>query len=852
MSIFPSRNQAVDSVNQRIDQLNSVRAKVEDNFSAAPNSLTAAFRDLGIQSGSKKPDGSIASILPSNSSLISGFVEKVTGKKLEAAADLLTNGQSSLNDTAKDKTHTKSGSSFEKLVSNPLLNFASYSPMWTMACLTKEQFNNPALYRNKDANLTGVIFSSGGRYNDQRAKTFSGVPEYFVNNFQMTSIISATPKTGNQNAIKFSFEIIEPYSMGLLLQSMQTAAISNNYANYLDNAPYLLKLDFLGYDELMNVYKVVKPKYFVMKLTSVKFEVNEGGSKYKVEGVPYNHIGFSDIHNITYTDMKLTGSNVKEACDNLMKVLNDNEKNLVDEKKIGIADEYVVEFPTEAETSQIFSKPAPEATSAVTDPGEVPGVTVISSVPAASQPLDYDPNDIGASTFGFNASSGGNFVFGFERDTVDPNTGKVQRDKVTIDPSKREFLFAQKQSITDIIVQLVISAKYAKDALDPRRLTDEGFIRWFKLDVQMQFLEFDTKIGDFARKIVFRVVPYLVHHSIFANPNSVPYGYNQLEKKIVKKYEYIYTGQNVDVLKFDININNLFFTGSNPNPEANSANVQNQDQTGPAPKPGKTVAIGEGSAPEAQLAYSGRRRVYRSPDLLNKDNKGGAGHTDTEKKVAESFHKAFINGSSADLISVDLEVLGDTYWLVDSGIANYYSKPQAGSNQITEDGSANYQGSDVYIYIVFRTPSDIDPVSGLYSWPGRGKISPFTGIYRVTMVDSYFSDGLFKQKLKCIRMPLQAFDFEGDPPRPNKESATLSSVEQEKKQVSSLLQTSLPAGAFDLFSGFDIPTSIPSFSQPASISGIDRFINSLGDPNAAPYTGDDPIVRARLGLPPLE
>ena len=192
-----------------------------------------------------------------------------------------------------------------------------------------------------------------------------------------------------------------------------------------------------------------------------------------------------------------------------------------------------------------------------------------------------------------------------------------------------------------------------------------------------------------------------------------------------------------------------------------------------------------------------------------------------------------------------------TYWLVDSGIANYYDKPQAGSNQITEDGSANYQGSDVYIYIVFKTPSDVDPVTGLYSWPAKGKISPFTGIYRVTMVESTFNDGIFKQKLKCLRMPLQSFDFEGDPPKPNKESSGLASIEQEKKQVATLLQTGAPAVSFDLFSGFNIPNIGTSVPNAQSISGIDRFVNSLGDPNAPAYTGDDPIVRARLGLPPI-
>ena len=34
-------------------------------------------------------------------------------------------------------------------------------------------------------------------------------------------------------------------------------------------------------------------------------------------------------------------------------------------------------------------------------------------------------------------------------------------------------------------------------------------------------------------------------------------------------------------------------------------------------------------------------------------------------------------------------------------------------------------------------------------------------------------------------------------------------------------------------------------------SPLDKLVNKLNDPNAAPYTGSDPIIRARLGLPPI-
>jgi hypothetical protein len=45
-------------------------------------------------------------------------------------------------------------------------------------------------------------------------------------------------------------------------------------------------------------------------------------------------------------------------------------------------------------------------------------------------------------------------------------------------------------------------------------------------------------------------------------------------------------------------------------------------------------------------------------------------------------------------------------------------------------------------------------------------------------------------------------------------------------------------------------------SIPGGLAGLSRnsdaFVNSLGDPNAPPYTGDDPIIRQRLGLPPIQ
>jgi hypothetical protein len=69
------------------------------------------------------------------------------------------------------------------------------------------------------------------------------------------------------------------------------------------------------------------------------------------------------------------------------------------------------------------------------------------------------------------------------------------------------------------------------------------------------------------------------------------------------------------------------------------------------------------------------------------------------------------------------------------------------------------------------------------------------------------------------------------------------------------------ASAKSQISGIDGLPNIPDQNILGSISSkfgsssygqspLDKLVNNLGDPNAPPYTGDDPIVRARLGLPP--
>ena len=778
----------------------------------------------------KKPDGTKTQPFKTDTSVTEADAKKAIAE-LKALLNIDEENKDAAGDTEEyiPKNAGSSGKNLNNTFQNPLADFASINHLWTMAVLTPKQFNNPNLYRNSvglgfaaqsyDVSSTvvrenqdgsfeetrtatlqsSVVFSSAGRGDAERVNTQYGKPEYFVDNFQMTSVIAATPKTGNQNAINFTFDILEPFSMGLFLQSLQNAAIKAGYVNYLDS-PFLLKLDIIGFDESAKIKKTIKPKYFILKLKKVTFTVDETGSKYAVEAYPYNHQGFSDTVDTAFTDINIsittdTGSDADSNPDekgtvrdllatgknSLVALLNKNEELAVKQGRYDVKDRYEIHFPEKS--NQRFTKNDQFSNdanaSASFDPAGSKQKAVGGTDVDSTTSKDIGNNPISKSKFGFDVRKGGNFPFKTDKDVVDEETGRVKRGIMQIDESARSFHFTQKQKLTDIITQVILSSTWAKEVTQKATKAD-GMVDWFKIDTQIEFLDYDASIGDFAKKYVYRVVPFKVHSSIFSNPNAVPVGYDNLEKQIVKQYDYIYSGQNTEILSFDIDINYLFYSGANPQSETKTKDEQNRDNNGPGENKPLETKQSKGNESKAQAANLGKSKVKKNPDLFN-TLRGGSGNIGVEQKIAESFHDAFINVTSADLVKINFTIMGDTYYLIDSGLSNYFAAESSVSNQLTEDGTMNYEGRDVYIYITFRTPADINQRTGGFEFDEG--VSPFSGIYRVIKVISKFEGGTFKQELQCVRMQAQPTDFDGETVSTDKQTGKTVEIVGESKEI---------------------------------------------------------------------
>jgi len=103
---------------------------------------------------------------------------------------------------------------------------------------------------------------------------------------------------------------------------------------------------------------------------------------------------------------------------------------------------------------------------ATVDPADAVDPKKIVGSAATKEDITSKPvNSIGTASLGFDQSTGGNNAFKRSQDQIDQKTGIIKRDGMTIDPTSRAFQFGQGQTLTSMINQIILSSKYASDAI---------------------------------------------------------------------------------------------------------------------------------------------------------------------------------------------------------------------------------------------------------------------------------------------------------------------------------------------------------------------------------------------------
>ena len=166
-------------------------------------------------------------------------------------------------------------------------------------------------------------------------------------------------------------------------------------------------------------------------------------------------------------------------------------------------------------------------------------------------------NKIGQSqVFNLEALGATQQPFGLAGLTWDKEKKVFKRDNggLQIDPGLGTIKFLKGTRIQDVIEEMITISEYGR-ALPEATVDKHGFKDWFRIDTQVFQVsdkETEQQIGRKPRIYVYRVLPFKVHESRFIAPTQSIAGIAALKKQVCKSYNYIYSGQNEDIIDVQI------------------------------------------------------------------------------------------------------------------------------------------------------------------------------------------------------------------------------------------------------------------------------------------------------------
>lgn len=685
-------------------------------------------------------------------------------------------------DPTKSIMFDKNGEVFSNYVpqkeQNILNNFRSYTYNFTLAALSPSEFNNPESYINADPNsLTNVVLTSKGKptsnieireslqkqegtpqvsppvtglnnwaltpklkatlsdsstlnpptnppvdrqeYADSYNKTSAGRFDMFIDDVVIDTMISNNKQTSTAIAFSFSFDVIEPYSVFGFFEAMQMAAVATGYNDYI-SAYFVLAIDFIGYPNRPEMPDPVSidgaRRFFPIKIYDVQTSVTERGTVYKCLAAPATDQTFSFQNSTAPTPIKFQGTTVKEQAKQVVDAFQDEAAIRAANAGTLIHDLYEVRFPL------------------VNENGETAMVS--------------GDNKIASAEFKKSTSNGG---------MKELDSSKKSGAEGRQDPGQFN-VGANIQSILESIVQKSSYISDVTDAAmgqtDANKVVDSANqMQFFKVVPKTEIRDIINPLtGKNVTKHIYLIIPSKTsfHHTP-GSGNRIP-NKRELESRALRRYDYIYTGLNKDVLDFKIEYNLAHIEAILPGAGHTGASAARQ---GPSTTGGQDPKIKNDvnatPTPKTELPnnkwgatpHTGDARPGDIP-TATEPNRGNV-----SAQMARLMFNNIINTDTAK-VTGDMTIVGDPYFLISGGSGNYIPKNSI-QGEYAGNGEAAALGGDVYFLFNFYNPVDIDQGSGLLQIENTP--TAFSGIYQALVVSNQFKDGAFKQTIQFARIP---------------------------------------------------------------------------------------------------
>jgi hypothetical protein len=701
---------------------------------------------------------------------------------LRNAGDVLRSGQASSQDKNLAVGETPSSTPVRiNYTPNPLHAYATYTYSISLHLLTPEAYNDLAdgkewLPKSK------TLIAGGGRWGTDttnkntfyRAAQFKD--DFYFDGLTLDTIVGMNAQSRGTNAYDFKFNIIEPYGFTLINRLLELS-IELNQPNYLAN-PYVMQIDFFGNDDAGEVvYPLTDSKgrsltkYLPFKLAEIKIKVGTSGATYACRGMPYNHSAFSSTIATTPANFEITAKTVQDfftndSDDTGIQRQSEEKKKQREELDTAKNNPFAASRVADLENSiktpyktrsytgaynafQQYLKDGQKADHPTTikfdiDPVIAKALIVdVESNAATSSPAvdSKDTKEVAAQVNGGRSGKKG----------TPPRAGfKNEQARFNVNAG---------DAIVDIINKVMRNSTYITDQLkEPLQLDKNGKplnvnnqgkpINWFKITPKVKLNDFDARRNQWGLEVTYQIRQYIYHNN--KHPAAPMSTQDAIRKNLRKKYSYIYTGANSDIIDFSIDFNNLFYTEVNVLTEnstrtTNSAESQNE------------AATTEDLKQEGEIEPGLTQQVQQNQiHTTSGDASGQAGLNATNNPLAQKaadLMKSIYSHARGDMINLKMKIIGDPEFIKTDDIFYNVGNVNAIDPEDTQapDGSLLMDRGDIFVLVTWKTPVDIDyENTGLPDFT-KYQYSVFDGVFKVVKVTSEFKGGKFEQNIELIR-----------------------------------------------------------------------------------------------------
>lgn len=604
--------------------------------------------------------------------------------------------------------------------------------------------------------------------------------DFYIDDLRVTSMISGKGTAGPHNVTELDFRIIEPNGITLLsrlyraTQAYVAGSGGTSDQNYAAQN-FLMVIRFYGYDPEGNQYVPIKgsrndatgqpvntpqviEKFIPFQFKSIKFRVADKITEYTCEAVcPQNLIGTGPARGVIPYNVEITSKTLQE--------LFNGPVAFSSSSRAGAA--------TPTDPGEIPG--VTTANRSATDPGEIPGVTVFPTAPGTTSAAPPKASSASTPTITQGLAQALNQ---FQEDLVKQGVytipdryeiviqtpalqnarvvppGETNQRLVPMGPGANAPANQQKNpatqsqnreakntsalagmSIVQFIDQYTRTSTYIYDQQikirDPKTQierengTPAEVTAWYRVGIQAvpkTSAGYDRKRNDYAYDITYQLSPYKV------NDLQSDYFPQAQFQGTHKKYNYWFTGENTQILKFEQDFNYLYYL---------TINSSTPPTVGPA-------------------TQTTDYREYLKKSFSPRSAQSAMGQQGPTNEA--SANAADYLYSPGDQGEVSLEIVGDPAWLQQGELW----AGVAGAGQLygpfLEDGTINYEGQEVLFEIAFNQPVDynldtgiMDPTTNNYDKTDTSAGSARQSyVYRAKKVVSKFNQGRFTQDLEGV------------------------------------------------------------------------------------------------------